>query len=135
MGSRARGAGDGRHGDAGEALWREMLADVPTDWEFDRRDLELLAQAARLADTIVALEAAVARDGVTVVGAAGQRRLNGAVVELRQARLAIGRLLGQIDVPAEEGRPVTEASRRARHAADRRWAAHRAKRELRHGAA
>jgi hypothetical protein len=61
---------------AGKALWSEMFADVPEAWEFDRRDLELLAQAARIVDAIVELEAAVDRDGVMIAGAAGQTRLN-----------------------------------------------------------
>jgi hypothetical protein len=112
----------------GRALWRSVIADVPADWEFDSRDLAVLEQAARLADTIVALEASVTDDGVMLTGAAGQRRLNGAVVELRQARLGLGRLLGQIDLPDEQRRPVTEASRRAQRAANVRWAAQASRR-------
>jgi hypothetical protein len=109
-------------------LWRSVVADVPADWVLDSRDLAVLGQATRLADTIAALEAAVGADGVMVAGAAGQQRLNGAVVELRQARLGLGRLLGQVDLPDEQRRPVTEASRRAQRAANARWAAQAARR-------
>jgi hypothetical protein len=120
-------------GVSGRALWRSVIADVPHDWEFDSRDLAVLEQAARLADTILQLEAAVDGDGLMLTGAAGQRRLNAAVVELRQARLGLGRLLGQIDLPDEQRRPVTEASRRAQRAANVRWAAHASRRLAAHG--
>jgi phage terminase small subunit len=118
---------------SGRALWRTVIADVPADWELDARDLAVLEAACRQADDVAALEAAVARDGVTVVGAAGQARLNAAVTELRQARLALARLLGQVDFPDEGGRPVTEASRRAQHAANTRWAAQAARMAAAHG--
>jgi hypothetical protein len=109
-------------------LWRAVTSDVPADWELDARDLAVLEAACRQADDVALLEEAVARDGVTVEGAAGQSRLNAAVTELRQARLALARLLGQVDLPDEERRPVTDASRRAQRAANTRWAAQAARR-------
>src|SRR4051794_27718660 len=115
-------------GASGRALWRTVIADVPGDWQLDARDLAVLEAACRQADDVAELEAAVSRDGVMLEGAAGQRRLNGAVTELRQGRLALGRLLGQVDLPDEERRPVTEASRRAQRAANTRWAARAARR-------
>src|SRR4051794_21149607 len=115
-------------GASGRALWRSVGGDVPTDWGVDARDLAVLEAACRQADDVADLEAAVGRDGVIVEGAAGQRRLNGAVTELRQARLALGRLLGQVDLPDEQRRPVTEASRRAQRAANVRWSAQAARR-------
>jgi phage terminase small subunit len=114
---------------SGRTLWHSVMADVPTDWELDARDLAVLEAACRQADDVAELEAAVGRDGVMVTGAAGQRRLNGAVTELRGARLALGRLLGQVDLPDEERRPVTEASRRAQRAANMRWAEQAARRQ------
>jgi hypothetical protein len=104
-------------------LWRSVIADMPDDWELDARDLAVLEAACRQADDVAPLEDAVSRDGVMVEGAAGQMRLNAAVAELRQSRLALGRMLGQIDLPDEQRRPVTEASRRAQRAANVRWAA------------
>ena len=68
-----------------------------------------------------------------IEGAAGQKRLNAAVTELRQGRIALGRLLGQIDMPNEQRRSMTESSRRASKAANARWASHRAKRALLNG--
>jgi phage terminase small subunit len=118
---------------SGRALWRAVTAEVPGDWQLDARDLAILEAACRQADDVAALEAAVSRDGVMVEGAAGQRRLNGAVSELRQARLALGRLLGQVDLPDERGRPVTESSRRAQRAANVRWAAQASRSLMSHG--
>lgn len=50
--------------------------------------------AARQADDLQRLEAAIKVDGVSVPGSAGQPVLNPCVQEARQARLAINRLLG-----------------------------------------
>jgi hypothetical protein len=51
-------------------LWRSVIADVPTDWELDGRNLAVLEAACRQADDVAELEAAVSRDGVVVEGAA-----------------------------------------------------------------
>lgn len=80
-----------------------------------------------------ALERAVAADGVMIDGAAGQRRLNAAVTELRQGRIALARLLGELDVPSDEGKPVSAASQRASRAAAARWAEHAARKAVRDG--
>lgn len=103
---------------AGRALWRSLTG----AYEFDLVEMAILAAACRQADDIAALEDAIAVDGVTVVGSAGQPRLNAAITEVRQGRLALGRLLGQLAIPLDaEGRPMTEASRRAQRAANARW--------------
>jgi hypothetical protein len=120
-------------GESGRGLWCTVIADVPGDWELDARDFAVLEAACRQADDVADLEAAVSRDGVMVEGAAGQRRLNAAVTELRQARLALGRLLGQVDLPGERRRPLTEASRRAQRAAHVRWAAQTSRSLASHG--
>ena len=79
-----------------------------------------------------ALERAVKRDGTMVRGASGQRRLNGAVPEIRQGRIALARLLGEVDLAGEQA-PQTAGTRRARKAAETRWAAHHARRAGTHG--
>ena len=83
----------------------------------------MLEAAARQADDIAALEEAISRDGVTVAGSAGQPRLNGAVSEVRQGRLALSKILGAIAWPTDE-RPMTVTQRKARDAARARWARH-----------
>jgi hypothetical protein len=100
----------------GKRLWRAISGDLL----LDERELALLEMAARQADDIAALEAEVRRDGVTATGSMGQPRVSGALAELRQARLAVARLLGQIDLPNDE--TASDASRRGQSAAQKRWA-------------
>ena len=98
---------------AGKKLWKSIVADLPEAVELDARELALLAHASRQADDIAALERALKRDGVTISGSAGQPRLNAALTELRQGRIALARLLGGLDIPEEE-KTHTAASQRAR---------------------
>ena len=81
--------------------------------------------AARQADDISHLQEAVAADGCLVAGSNGQSRVNPAIVELRQARIVVSRLLGALDIPADAEQPTragTARSQRASHAARARWA-------------
>lgn len=119
---------------AGRALWRQISDDLPADWELDGRELRLLTLAARQVDDLAALERSIVKHGVMLTGAAGQTRLNAAVTEARQARLAIAKLVGQIALPDEDEAPRTEASRRAQHAANVRHDLD-AQRKARRGAA
>lgn len=107
----------------GRRLWASILADLPAELELEARELVVLEAAARQSDVIASLERAVRRDGTMVKGASGQRRLNGAVAEIRQGRIALARLLGDLDLPAEQT-PQTASSKRARKAAQTRWAEH-----------
>jgi hypothetical protein len=118
-------------GNAGRRLWTAILGDLDDDYEFDQREMAILATACRQADTVASLERAVKADGVTIPGAAGQRRLNAAVTELRQGRIALARLLGDLDLPSEADKPTSAASRRASHAAQTRWTRQARVREMR----
>ena len=115
---------------AGRALWRSIVGDLADGMELDARELALLEAACRQADSVAALERAVKRDGAVIRGASGQRRLNGAVTEARQGRVALARLLGELDLAGEQV-PQTASSQRARRAADSRWAQHHARRAAR----
>lgn len=109
-------------GPAGRAVWDGVVGDLPEGWELTGRDRRLLELAGRQADDLAALEESIAATGATVTGSQGQERLNGAITEARQARLAIARLLGQIPLAdGEDEKPTTEASRRAQHAAHVRY--------------
>jgi hypothetical protein len=110
-------------GAAGRKLWRAMTSEFEIA-EGEVRVIALLEAAVRQADDVALLEEALARDGVTVVGSRGQARMNPVVAELRQSRLALARLLGELPVPEPEADdvPTTAASRRAQRAADIRWA-------------
>src|SRR4051794_5396169 len=83
----------------GRSLWRAMHAALPQDVEYDERELAILAQACRQADAVASLDAVLKRDGLTVVGSQGQPRLHPAVTELRQGRIALARLLGDVELP------------------------------------
>jgi hypothetical protein len=52
----------------------------------------------------------VARSGVVASGSRGQPRLAQTVVELRQARLALSRLLGELSLPSSAEEPDPAAS-------------------------
>ncbi len=102
---------------AGRRLWGAVCA----DYTLEVAELAVLALACRQADDVAALEVAVKADGMMVAGAAGQRRLNAAVGELRQSRATLARLLGQLALPREDERPMTAAQERASRAARARW--------------
>jgi len=105
-------------GARGRAFWRATVS----GFDLERGELELLAEVSRTLDEIDALTAAIARDGVTVPGSAGQPRAHPAVGEVRQHRLALGRLLAQLALPDLDGRTIPRpASLRAAHAARSRW--------------
>jgi phage terminase small subunit len=108
-------------GTAGKALWKEVLADLPGGWEFDRRELGYLTLACRQADHLSALEAVIVAEGVMSAGSTGQPVVHPAVVEARQARLAVSRLLGAIPMEGANGEEESAASTRGRKAAQARW--------------
>lgn len=122
-------------GDEGKALWAEVMKGLPTGWELDEREREILRLACRQADVNAALEAQIEKDGLMATGSKGQEVLHPAVQEARQGRLAIDRHLGHIALPAPEkaaGESSDTASERATKAANARWATD-ARRAARHG--
>lgn len=107
-------------GSRGAAFWRS------TTGTFDLTDAEgeLLAECCRMLDEIDALQEAVTREGVTTRGSAGQTRAHPALAEVRQHRLALGRLLAQLQLPDEEGQSLaTPTQARGRNANRGRWGA------------
>jgi hypothetical protein len=109
-------------GKAGKALWAQMGAALPDGWQFDERELAILEAAARQADDVASLQRAIKRDGMMTKGSIGQRRLNAAVVEVRQGRIALSRLLGELSLPDEaKEKGGTAAGKRGLHAAKVRW--------------
>jgi len=111
--------------DPGRELWESVHSDLGDAFELTAKELELLALASRQRDEIARVEAALDGDGVVIAGSKGQPRLNGALAELRQMRLAVAKLLGEIDAPGPEDVPTragTARSQRASHAARARWA-------------
>jgi hypothetical protein len=106
----------------GRAFWRN----VTSRFELDPAELELLVATCRTIDTIDGLQTAVDSDGLLAAGSKGQPRLNPAVGELRNQRALLGRLLGQLQLPDEDGTTLlTPRQVRGRAAAQARWRAHK----------
>ncbi|MDQ1636321.1 MAG: hypothetical protein QOJ32_3130 [Frankiaceae bacterium] len=78
---------------AGKRLWRAVLA----DYELDEHELALLRQAVRRADLCEALQAQVDDDGPLIAG-----KPHPALVELRQQRIVLARLIVALRVPLGE---------------------------------
>jgi hypothetical protein len=112
-------------GEAGLAVWNGIHDDLGDEFELDARELVILEAAARQADTNRQLEDAIAASGLIVEGSQGQARLNAAVTELRQGRVALEKLLASLALPNEDGKTLTAAQKRARSAAEARWGVRR----------
>lgn len=108
-------------GQAGKGLCEAVVADLPDGWELDERERVLLNLAGRQADDLARLERVIAKKGAMALGSTGQPVVHPAVAEARQARLAISKLIGELELPDEEEKPSTSASKRAKKAADARW--------------
>ena len=107
-------------GEAGAALWEAVTA----DYALSAPEEAVLAEACATLDTLSKLAEELASSALMVEGSKGQEVLHPAVREARQQRLALGRLLGQLDLPDEEGEALVESltTVRARKAAQARWA-------------
>src|SRR6056297_2902151 len=79
----------------GERFWRAVNA----TYELDLDESELLVEVCRMLDDLDALREAISEDGVVVDGSKGQQRSHPALAELRQTRIAAGRLLAQLALP------------------------------------
>jgi phage terminase small subunit len=116
------------YGDAGQALWDRVVSGLPEGFALTESEEAILGLAACQADDLGNLEATITKHGTMVTGSKGQPVLNPAVAEARQARLAIGRLLGQIPEAIDDGAETsTAAKEKARKAAQARWRRERAK--------
>jgi hypothetical protein len=108
-------------GAAGRALWKRIVGDVAPELELDQRDFAVLARAAKTADRIAELDAALSGDGLVLVNGKGDVRLHPAAAELRLLETSLARLLGGIDLD-DAASSQSAVSRRARAAAQARWA-------------
>jgi hypothetical protein len=82
---------------AGKRLWLSVVK----DYEFDEHELALLVEAVRTVDALTRLDHEVRRDGVLVDSPQGQRA-HPALVEARQQRIALARLLAALRLPNGE---------------------------------
>jgi hypothetical protein len=114
-------AGLGRRGGA---FWRQAVA----TYEFTEPEFVILHEACRTLAEIEDLEAALTSGELMVAGSTGQPRVHPAVAELRQHRLALGKLLASLALPDEDDEKPSlpaPATVQARSAARSRWT-HRA---------
>jgi hypothetical protein len=97
-------------GPAGRKLWRSVL----TGFELDEHERLLLAQAARVADVCADLQGVVDAEGALLVAGGGEQRAHPALVELRQQRILLARLLVALRVPVgdEEAEQAGRLQRR-----------------------
>lgn len=116
----------------GRAFWRSTVG----TFQLSEVELELLKECCRLLDECESLRHAVETDGTTVAGSTGQTRVHPALGELRQHRLALGRLLAQMALPdLDESALMSPSQARGRKAAQTRWAAHSSRNEAQRGTA
>lgn len=90
---------------------------LPAGVELDEREEAILDLAARQARDIGLAEADIVARGYLVPGSKGQNVINPSIAEVRQSRIALGKLLGQLDLPES----TRDAVRGARKAAEHRW--------------
>lgn len=76
---------------AGRRLWRSVV----DDYVLDEHELQLLEQAARVADVCAALDESVTAHGFTTEDG----RIRPELIELRQERILFARLLAALRVP------------------------------------
>lgn len=86
VGSPPKGAGP-----SGRALW----SDVVSKYDLEEHELALLREACRTVDDLDSLAAVSAAEGMTL-----GTKVHPAVVEARQLRIALARLLGALRLPA-----------------------------------
>lgn len=84
-------------GNPGTKLWESTLR----DYELSDPELTLLEEACRLRDHIALLDAVVKADGVMATSSQGVRA-HPALVEGRQQRLALARLMATLSIPPLE---------------------------------
>ena len=89
---------------------------LPPGVELDEREAAILDLAARQARDIGLAEADIASRGDPVPGSKGPDVINPSISEVRQSRIALGKLLGQLDLPES----TRDAVRTAKSAADAR---------------
>lgn len=107
-------------GAAGKALHRAVYAYLTVEnLELDPVETHALQAACHQADVVASMDEAMAGEPLTVRGSQGQQVAHPLLVEARQGRAEVARLLARLKIstnPDEESATV-----RARRAANSRW--------------
>jgi hypothetical protein len=102
---------------AGRKLWRA----VTNSFELRPDELVTLEAAARMADELTDMQAALIGASVLVSGSAGQETVNALFRETRSHRLALGRLLAQLGLAEADSDAGLRKSSAGRRLARLRW--------------
>jgi hypothetical protein len=86
----------------GRKLWRS----VTDEYELGEHELSILLEASRTVDALEALEAIVRDEGVTNVSPQGVRA-HPALVEARQQRVTLAKLIASLRIPLEDDQEAT----------------------------
>lgn len=84
-------------GPAGRRLFAEL-----SEYDFEPGERDIAEQAARSADDLARMGAALVDQPLLVPGSRGQDRAHPLITEIRAHRLMLARLLRQLDVPDDE---------------------------------
>jgi hypothetical protein len=95
-------------GPAGRRLWSAVLG----EYELTEHEMTLLRQAVRSADLCDVLQAVVDEEGPLITTRLGEVRAHPAVVELRQQRITLARLVVALRVPLGEQEEENRQQRR-----------------------
>lgn len=93
---------------AGRRLWRAILE----KYELEEHELELLRQACRTADLCAELQVVIDRDGPMVANRFREMVPHPAVIELRQQRVVLARLIAALRVPDDSAGAGARPQRR-----------------------
>ena len=109
-------------GPRGQAFHDYALA----EYDLSETEKALLLEACRTLDDLEALAQVLKTDGITVTGSTGQTRAHPALGEIRQHRLALGKLLSLLELPNPDGEVLptfAKAQQRqaGRRGAEKRW--------------
>jgi hypothetical protein len=94
-------------GERGRGLWSAILA----DFTLQAHEMTLLLEACRTVDAVQRLEDIVKREGVLNASPQGLRA-HPALVEARQQRMTLARLLAALRIPVEDARGEGRTQRR-----------------------
>ena len=93
---------------SGRALWSAVQA----EYVLEQHEMQLLREMCRTTDALDRLATVVADEGEMVQDRFGQAKVNPALVEARQLRIAFARLSAALRLPAgEEGDQQADARR------------------------
>lgn len=99
-------------GAAGKRLWDNVIE----SFALEVHEEALLREACRTVDTINQLQREIDRDGVTTHTGFETKRIHPALIEIRQQRITLTRIVAALGLPQglEDGEPVDAPAKRAK---------------------